>query len=45
MNYKGVLRAIDAENGSLVHEMFLGEGRPIRLRYEDHVKILFYSSD
>lgn len=45
VNPKGLMKGVDADNGGLVLEMQLPEGKPIRLRYEDHVKMLFYSSD
>lgn len=45
VNPKGQLKAIDAENGGLAAELQLPEGRPIRLRYEDHVKMMFYACD
>jgi hypothetical protein len=33
VNPKGYMKGIDAENGSLVMEMQLALGKPIRLRY------------
>lgn len=42
---KGLMKAVDAENGSIVTEMQVPDGRPIKLKYEDDVKILFYCSE
>lgn len=33
VNPKGVFKAIDADNGSVVTEMQMAEGRPLKLKY------------
>lgn len=44
MNGRGLLKAVDADNGSVVTQMQMAEGRPVRVKYEDDVKMLFYCS-